>query len=447
MRETNLPRSRTMMPIVEMRAVTQLTVSDRHVRQHPAKQIELIQKSIGRVGFTVPIVIGSNDKVLAGTARLQAAREFGMTEVPTISLAHLPEAEQRGYMLADNKLAELASWDENLLKLELGELSTLDLTFEFEDLGFTPLELDVLFNTDGNEIPGDETPPPAIEQVAVTRSGDVWVLGEHRLICGDARAPVVYATLMQGESARMVFTDPPFNVPIKGHVMKRDSDRREFPMATGEMSPQEFTAFLSGTLGGAANYAMDGAIHYVCMDWRHMPEVLQAGAEAIGELKNLCVWAKPNAGMGAFYRSQHELVFVFKKGGAPHVNNFGLGEHGRYRTNVWAYAGASGFHADRDEDLGFHPTTKPVAMVADAILDVSLPDDIVLDPFGGSGSTLMASEKVGRRARLIELDPLYCDVICRRFIAAGGVVTLQDGAAFEDVAARRITPLLLESPR
>lgn len=446
MREQKLVDPLTAAPLTAVRRVVDLTVSDRHVRHHPPKQIVLIKKSIGRVGFTVPVVIGSNDKVLAGAARLQAARELGMTEVPTISLAHLPEAEQRGYMLADNKLAELASWDEELLKLELIDLATFDLTFEMEDLGFAPLELDVLLNAAGSES-SEEMPAPAPEQEAVTRFGDVWLLGEHRLICGDARDPAAYVTLLQAEHARMVFTDPPFNVPIKGHVMKRDSDRREFPMATGEMSPQEFTTFLTDTLGAAAACADDGSIHYVCMDWRHMPEVLSAGAAAIGELKNLCVWAKPNAGMGAFYRSQHELVFVFKKGSAPHINNFGLGEHGRYRTNVWTYAGASGFHADRDEDLGFHPTTKPVAMVADAILDVSLPGDIVLDPFGGSGSTLMAAHKVNRRARLIELDPLYCDVICRRFMAAGGAVILRDGASFSDVAAERTSPLLLEAPR
>jgi hypothetical protein len=218
--------------------------------------------------------------------------------------------------------------------------------------------------------------------------------------------------------------------------MKRDSNRREFPMAVGEMSSAEFASFLADSLGAAAVHAADGSVHYVCMDWRHMMEVLMACQKVIGELKNLCVWAKPNAGMGAFYRSQHELVFVFKKGSAPHVNNFGLGKD-RYRTNVWKYEGASGFHAGRDEDLALHPTAKPVSMIADAIMDVSDRGDVVLDPFGGSGATLMAAEKTGRRARLIELDPLYCDVICRRYLAAGGAVTLEGGQTFEAVANRR----------
>lgn len=423
------------LPVINL-PITALVVSDRHVRIHPTKQIELIKKAIKRVGFTAPIVIGTGNKVLAGAARLQAAIQAGMTEVPTISLAHLPQADQRAHILADNKLAELATWDEDILKLELADLSGLELDFELTDLGFTPVELDAYLFAPTVEN-AEEAPPPDVQETAVSRLGDVWVLGRHRLVCGDARDPGAYAALMSDEKARMVFADVPFNVKVSGHVTKRTGTRREFPMASGEMTPREFGAFLKAALAQAAKASVNGSIHFVPIDWRHVADVLEAGKEAIGEVKNLIVWVKQNAGMGSCYRSQHELICMFKKGDAPHTNNFGLGGDGRYRTNVWKYAGASGFHANRDEDLGYHPTAKPVAMVADAILDVTAVGEIVLDPFGGSGTTLMAAEQTGRSARLIELDELYVDVICRRFMAAGGEVTLEGGASFETVAAER----------
>ena len=429
---------------VVARPIKSLKANVRNARLHTASQITKLQKSIKAFGFTAPIIIGSDDEILAGHARLEAARAAGLIEVPTISLAHLKPEEQRAYMIADNRLAELATWDDRVLKFELAELAEFQLDFTLDDIGFDTSDLNrILFTDEGGKIEGDDADDetPAVATVAVSGVGDVWILGKHRLICGDARMADVYARLMpHGEVARVIVADAPYNVPIKGHVAKRDADRREFAMAVGEMSVAEFTEFLTVTLGHAADHVVDGAIAYVFMDWRHMTEVLTAGEAAIGELKNLVVWAKPNAGMGAFYRSQHELVFVFKKGTAPHVNTFSLGEHGRYRTNVWTYPGASGFHADRDGDLAMHVTPKPVAMIADAILDVSHMDEIVLDPFGGSGSTLMAAEKVGRRARLIELDPLYVDVICRRFIAGGGAAVLEEsGESFDVMAAGRRT--------
>ena len=428
---------------VTLRKLADLRINGRNARRHTPDQIERIKGSIQAFGFVAPIIIGTGDEVLAGEARLKAAQAAGLTEAPTISLAHLNGEAQRAYMLADNRLAELASWDERALAMELQDLSSLDLDFSLASIGFDAVDLDRLFG-DLAESPVEESAPPPLQEKAVTRLGDVWLLGDHRLICGDAREAAVYDALMADETARVVLTDPPFNVPVAGHITKRDTLAREFPMASGEMTPAEFTTFLTEALGAAARHAMDGSIHYVFMDWRHIKEVVTAGDEAIGPLTNLIVWAKPNAGMGAFYRSQHELVFVFKKGKAAHVNTFGLGENGRYRTNVWTYPGASGFHADRDGDLAMHVTPKPVAMLADAMLDVSHRGEIVLDIFGGSGSTLMAADQTGRRARLIELDPLYCDVICRRFLATGGMVTREaDGMAFE-AAARQ--PLLLEGP-
>jgi DNA modification methylase len=299
----------------------------------------------------------------------------------------------------------------------------------------------------------DRLPSPL--PAPVTRLGDLWQLGRHRLICGDARLPDTYARLLGGERVDLVFTDPPYNVPIDGHVSGLGAVKhREFAFASGEMSEAQFTAFLTESLGAMAMHCRDGAIAFVCMDWRHMRELLAAGSAVFTELKNLCVWNKTNGGMGAFYRSKHELVFVWKVGTAPHTNSFGLGDTGRYRTNVWDYAGISSISATRGEELEMHPTVKPVVLVADAIKDCSRRGEIVLDGFGGSGSTLIAAEKTGRVARLVELDGQYCDTILQRYQAFTGKQPIllaeaaADGAAavslagkvaktFEDIAQDR----------
>ena len=264
--------------------------------------------------------------------------------------------------------------------------------------------------------------PETLVGPPITRPGDCWLIGDHRLICGDSTDPDTYARLLEGAEAQMIFTDPPYNVPIEGHVSGLGKVKhREFAMASGEMPEAEFTTFLATVFRNLAGHSVEGAIHFICMDWRHLGEVLAAGKSAYSELKNLCVWAKTNGGMGSLYRSQHELVFVFKAGTAPHINNVELGKHGRYRTNIWSYAGINSFGKDRDADLALHPTVKPVALVADAILDCSKRRGIVLDAFAGSGTTLIAAEKTGRRGYGIELDPHYCDVIIRRLAAAANV--------------------------
>lgn len=367
---------------------------------------------------------------------------LGMTNVPTLALSHLSETERRAYVLADNKLALNAGWDREMLAIELQGL--IDLDFDVELTGFSLAEVDFALDAaaDANPEAGDapEDHVPLIEGRAVTRSGEIWELGRHRLLCGDAREADDLARLMGNERADLVFTDPPYNVAIDGHVCGLGEVRhREFAMASGEMSQSEFTAFLAVTLGNVANVMRDGAIAFVCMDWRHMGELLDAGGRAFTELKNLIVWNKTNGGMGAFYRSKHELIFAFKAGTAPHTNSFGLGETGRYRTNVWDYAGISSISATRSEELAMHPTVKPVALIADAIRDCSRRGEIVLDVFGGSGSTLIAAEKTGREARLIEFDPLYCDTIVRRWEALTGkrARLAGNGAAFEDVADAR----------
>lgn len=427
-------RPRDLDLTVELALVEGLEPHARNARTHDKKQIAQIVSSYRQFGVVSPILVAEDGTIIAGHGRVLAAKELGLQEIPAIRLSHLTDDERRAFVIADNRLAEMAGWDKDLLALELQSLSDLDLDFDLEITGFDGAELDRLLSLDASAKTdvADETPP--IEDVAVTRLGDVWIMGDHRLICGSALSASDYDTLMAGEKARMVFTDPPYNVPIDGHAGgKGKAERREFVMASGEMSSSSFQAFLKDSLKAAADVSEDGSIHFVCMDWRHLREVIDAGLDAIGEWKNLITWVKDNGGMGTFYRSQHELILAFKKGTAPHINTFGLGDTGRYRTNVWRYPGVNTFGPGRDEALAMHPTVKPVALVADAIKDVSRRKDIVLDPFAGSGTTIMAAQRTGRRARLIELDPLYCDVICRRWRAATGkpAISAATGQGFE----------------
>ncbi len=417
------------------RPIDELTPCARNARTHSRKQLRQIANSIERFGFTNPVLIDDNGQIIAGHGRVEAAKLLGMKRVPTLTLSHLSPAEQRAYMLADNKLALNAGWDPELLAEELQEL--IDIDFDIDLTGFSLAEIDVILddareaNPDTRDAPEDAVPESS--NVVVTQRGDLWKLGEHYLLCGDARDPADFAALMQGRKADIVFTDPPYNVKIDGNVCGLGSVKhREFAFASGEMSESEFTRFLTDTLGNATSVMRDGAIAFVCMDWRHMGELVSAGRQVFTELKNLVVWNKTNGGMGAFYRSKHELIFVFKHGTAAHTNTFGLGESGRYRTNVWDHAGISSIGGRRDEELAMHPTVKPVALVADAIRDCSRRGEIVLDCFAGSGTTLIAAEKTGRRARIIEYDPVYCDTIIRRWQAYTGrdAVHVASGIAF-----------------
>jgi DNA modification methylase len=404
---------------VEDFPVDRLRPWPRNARTHSRKQIRQIAESIRRFGFTNPVLINGENHILAGHGRVEAARELGIATVPCLRVEHMTAAEKRAYVLADNKLALNAGWDEEVLAIELQELMEADIGFDIGITGFAIAEIDGLIEGIAPEQAGD----PADDQLpdpdsipSRCREGDIWRLGPHRLVCGDALNPEVVAALMDGEKAEMVFTDPPYNVAIEGNVSGLGKVRhREFAMASGEMNKAEFTEFLSSAFANLVDFSCDGSIHFVCMDWRHMGEMLAAGGANYSELKNLIVWAKDNGGMGSFYRSRHELIFALKSGSAPHINSFELGQHGRYRTNVWQYRGVNTFKTGRLEELALHPTVKPVAMIADAIKDVSRRGGIVLDLFGGSGSTLIAANKTGRRARLCELDPAYCDGILRRW--------------------------------
>jgi DNA modification methylase len=425
---------------VEQRPIESLKPNRRNARVHSDKQVSQLAAAIGRFRVLAPIIVRGDNTVLAGHGRLAAAKLLGMTTVPVIQV-DLTDAEGRAFAIADNRLAELARWDDAILGGELQDLSTTELEFNLELTGFDGADLDQLLGVDvAPKIDPKADQIPEAQGPAVSRLGDVWTLGKHRLVCGDARDANAYGVLMQGEKARMVITDPPFNLPIDGHVGGSGKiARREFVMGRGELSRGEFTTLLSTAFVCAAAVCLDSAIVFSFMDWRHLGEILAAGEVAFDELKNVIVWVKTNGGMGTFYRSQHEFIFVFKKGSAPHLNTFGLGETGRYRSNCWSYPGVNTFRAGRDDDLAMHPTTKPVAMIADAIRDVSHRGEIVLDPFGGSGTTLIGAEKTKRRARLIELDPLYCDTICRRWQAfsKSPAVLAGDGRTFDEISAER----------
>lgn len=407
-----------------------------NARQHSKKQISQIANSLKRFGFRLPILVTDGGTIVAGHGRVEAARKLGIDRIPVVCCDSLSEAEVRAYMILDNKLAENADWDRDALGAEFRSLSVLDLDFDLSITGFEMPEIDFLINT--NRDPQDDRAdliPEPDERLIVTSAGDIWEVGPHRIMCGDARDPVCYSALLRDEHASVVFTDPPYNVRIDGNVCGLGKVRhREFAMASGEMSENEFISFLDDVFDNLVSFSADGSIHFICMDWRHMFELLAAGRRQYAEIKNLCVWNKTNGGMGSLYRSKHELVTVFKNGTCPHVNNVQLGKHGRNRTNVWDYAGISSPTATRNSELAMHPTVKPVAMIADALLDCSHRGDVVLDCFGGSGSTVIAAAQTGRVARVMEIDPAYVDVMVRRYQSYSGerARLVTGGATFDD---------------
>jgi len=436
-RQSNLKDlAKAFAPVIEHRAVKDLKVNRCNARNHSDRQVQQIAASVREFGWLTPIVIDEEDTVLAGHGRLRAAPLLNMETVPTIQVKHLTPERKRAFMLADNRLAELAEWDDALLTIELKELSGLEIDFHFEVTGFETKDLDRLERPPAKPPKTEVVPELDRDRPPVSSLGDLWTLGSHLLLCGNALEEASYARLMGEQRAQMVFTDPPYNVKIDGHVCGLGSvHHKPFEMAAGEMSESEFVRFLATAMGLMAQYSVDGAIHDICMDWRHIGEVLAAGQGIYSEQKNLCVWNKSNAGMGAFYRSKHELVFVFKVGTAPHVNNFGLGAGGRYRTNVWDYAGVNTFKPGRMDELRIHPTVKPLPLVIDALKDCSTRRGIVLDPFVGSGTTLLAAEKTGRMGRCIELDPHYVDAAIGRWQALTGelAVHVESGRTFDQM--------------
>lgn len=423
-------------PKIELMPTSSLTPNSRNARTHTDKQISQIAASIGRFTFLVPIVIDDENVILAGHGRWRAAIKLKLLEVPTIRAQFLTEADRRAFVLAENRISDLSGWDQDLLAEELKIL--WDDGYELEITGFSTADLDFALPEEKEAEPEELielTDGPFVSQM-----GDLWGVGPHRIYCGDARKAESWEALLGDKRANMVFADCPYNVPIDGFVSGNGRNRhREFLIGAGELSASEFTAFLRAIFRNCVRFSVDGSIHYQCMDFRHMRELLDAADGVYDQFKQLVVWKKTNAGQGAFYRSQHELVFVFKAGRAKHINNFGLGEK-RYRTNVVEYAGANTFRKGRDADLASHSTVKPTPLVADFILDCSNRGDLIADPCLGSGTTALAAHHTGRRAAGIELDPGYVDTALRRLASATGLhpVLHGDGRTFDEIAAARL---------
>ena len=428
---------------VVCRPIRELKPSPVNPRLHTKKQVRQIAASIKNFGFNVPVLIDRDDKVIAGHGQLLACAELGWTEVPTLCLDHLTAAQAGAFMIADNRLTEIAAWDDRLLAQQLKELSLLGLDFDVTITGFEVAEIDLRIASLEDLPETDNDPADVVPEVSadppLSKLGDLWVLGRHRVLCGNALDPEAFRMLLGDEHAAMVLTDAPYNLPIEGHVSGLGAvHHRPFPMASGEMDRPEFIAFLDQACRNLAAFSVDGSLHYLFMDWRHIEDLLAVGRGVYGELKNLCVWVKDNAGMGSLYRSRHELIAVFKSGSQGHRNNVQLGRFGRNRSNVWHYPGANSFSRCGEEGnlLALHPTVKPAAMVADAILDCSARDEIVLDAFLGSGTTLIAAERTGRRCYGLELDPTYVDTTIRRWeaLTGGSARHAGTGRSFDDLA-------------
>jgi len=428
---------------VESLPLSAIRPDPKNPRIHDRQQVRAIARSIEAFGFNAPILVRSDNQIVAGHGRLEAAKLLQMTAVPVIRLDHLTGPKARAYLIADNKLSERSRWDDQHLAEYLKALQETALEFDLDATGFELPEIDLRIQSlnpiEGAD-PADEF--DAGEEPQVTAPGDLWLLGDHRIFCGNSLTPQTYAALMEDRRAGAVFTDPPYNVKIHGHVSgKGKRHHREFAMASGEMTRTEFEAFLGGWLTLVTAYSEEAAVQFMCMDWRHVGEAIAAIEKAGHELINICVWAKTNGGMGSLYRSRHELVLVYRRSGQSHRNNVQLGVHGRYRTNVWNYPGATSFSArGKNKAETLHPTVKPIALVADAILDVTAPGEIVLDPFLGSGTTLLAAERTGRRGYGIELDPQYVDLAIRRWQRmTNEVARLSDGRTFDEVRLARLS--------
>ena len=436
---------------IQMRPLSALRPYARNARAHPEKQIRQLARSIETFGFNCPVLVDQHNNVIAGHGRLLAAQALGWSEVPTIALEHLTPAQVQAYRIADNRLTDLSEWDGRLLAEELQILQAADLDFDLTTIGFELPEIDLRIQSLSLD---DEPPAPASEEhlPTVSRLGDVWALGSHRIVCGDALDSATYAALLGQTKADLVITDLPFNRSITKDLSHNGrTQHAEFPMASGEMSSDEFTAFLSEAMERMRQVSVAGALFYEFMDWRGMREVLAAGDANDLELKNLVVWNKGCGGMGSFYRSQHELIFVFKSGTAKHTNNIQLGRFGRNRTNVWDYPGANSFGRASSEGnlLALHPTVKPVALIAEAILDASERGDRVLDPFLGSGTTVIAAEQTGRIGYGIELDPRYVDSAIRRWqrLTGRAAVHATGSQRFDETAGLRHKESTHEAPR
>jgi DNA modification methylase len=426
--------------MIEYLVTALLQTYSRRMRRHAKSKIQRLAKFIEKSGVIMPLLVDKDNFVILGNARLEALKLLGLDQIPVIRITHLDETMIRALILADNQFALNAEWYKEALREELNYLAPLilELGLELVDLGFETPQIDLIIGDQGL---GGADEAEHAEGPVITKTGYVWLLGRHKLVCGDARDENVYILLMGDETAAMIFADLPYNVKIDGHVSGNGAiQHKEFAMASGEMSPEEFVSFMATIFALLRRFSKDGAIHFHCMDWRHSLEILTAAKQIGYEYINMPVWVKHTGGMGSLYRSQHELVHAFKSGTAPHINNVMLGKFGRNRTNIWNYEGANSFRAERKEDLTLHSTPKPVDMIADAIKDCSNRDDIILDPTAGSGTVVLAAERTGRIARMIEIDAAYCDVIVRRWQNCTGqkAVLASTGQTFDELAAAEV---------
>ena len=428
-------------PTIRYLAISQLKTNPSNARTHSKHQVRQIAASIKEFGFVNPVLIDKNNMVVAGHGRMAAAQLLGRSQVPALRLENLSDDQVRAYVVADNRLAEKAGWDKSILAIELQHLITID-DFDVTITGFEVPEIDLLLAESNDQPDGDDVFEMSEALQSISRPGDLWQLGRHRIFCGSALRRESYSLLMEAQQANVIFTDPPYNVRIDGHASGKGKVRHaDFQMASGEMDKFEFVSFLTKSLGLMARHSTNGSIHFICMDWRHIGELLEAGIQVHDSLLNICVWVKNTGGMGSLYRSQHELVFVFRHGKKTHRNNVQLGRFGRNRTNVWQYSAINTLSKNGEEGnlLAMHPTVKPVAMIADALLDCSARGDVLLDGFLGSGSTLIAAERTGRCCYGIELDPLYVDTAIKRWQRHTGdhAVHATTGKRFDDAAVER----------
>jgi DNA modification methylase len=431
------PEQRGISTQIVWRDIGDLRPFPDNPRQHPEAQILALMKSI-KSAWTIPILLDEGCVILAGHGRLLAAKRLGMATVPTITILGLSPEEKRAIVISDNRHPERAIWDFGLLKQHF--IGLIDSDFDVDLTGFTTGEIDLIVDGQSTVDPADNVADNIAIGPAVTQLGDIFDLGRHVLMCADSTTGESYKRLMGNDVAQMVVADPPFNVRMSGHAMGRGKIRHpDFKMASGEMSDEQFGRFLESYMHHCNAFSTEGSIHYHFIDWRHYATLTTSALKIYPEQKNLLVWNKTNAGQGSFYRSKHELIAVFKKGTARHVNNFGLGANGRYRANVLDYPSVNSMHPARRDELALHPTVKPLALVADLIRDCSRRNRIILDPFGGSGTTILAAERTGRVARVVELDPLYVDVSIRRWEKMTGIPARhrQGGSSFSDLAVNR----------
>jgi DNA modification methylase len=423
---------------VDYVSISSLKEYANNTKVHDRQQVKQIKKSITEFGYINPILVDEKNEIIAGHGRLRAAIEANMEQVPVIRISHLTEAQVKAFRIADNKLTENGKWNFELLQIEFKEIESLAPEIALDTTGFAIEEIDKIFKVNEKEVDVQSNLVPYVnESEIVSEEGDIWLLDNHKIICGNSLDEKTYKALFEDKKAAdMIFTDPPFNVSVNGHVCGNGAVKHsEFKYASGEMSPIEFQKFLRTSFDLLKAFSRNGSLAYICMDWRHIKEIVNAADGIFSELKNLCIWNKNNAGMGSFYRSKHELVFVFKNGTKnPHINNINLGKNGRYRTNVWDYAGANAFGKEQ-KNLQMHPTVKPVELIRDAILDASTRNSIVLDTFLGSGSTLIAAEKSNRICYGIEIEPKYIDTTIRRYeeITGKDAIHMQTGKKYIDL--------------